>query len=171
MPETSETFMEALVALCGHKLVKLLEIYKIFSLLSIIIIIIHIKTLLLNCEFPFHYGRILCQSLCSIVWSFVSRRSLPEWAWPAALIRWWHCTRPPRMTSCCVCSEGSCAPTRIEWASWWEPWWTTLHGQLHNQVLFIFFVLPFLPHGFLRCRLWNSRRELLSSFSDIWYFD
>lgn len=90
-------------------------------------------------------------------WLCVSLCSLQDWVWPAGLTRWWRYTRPPRMTSCCVCSEGSCAPTRTEWASWWERWWTTSHGQFHNQT-------PNKPHqqscGFLLCRLWNGRREM-----------
>lgn len=72
-------------------------------------------------------------------------RSLPEWAWPPGSTRWWRYTRPPRMTSCCACSEASCAPTRTEWVNWWERLWTTSHGQLQRY----FFSLSFIPHSFI----------------------
>lgn len=62
----------------------------------------------------------------------ITLRRLPDWAWLAALIRWWRCTRPARMMSCCVCKEASWALIRIGWASWWEHWWTISHGQFHE---------------------------------------
>lgn len=78
---------------------------------------------------------LILQSLCFIyclIFLF-SICSLQDWVWPVVSTRWWCCTPPPRMTSYCVCSEGSCAPARTEWASWWECWWTTSTGQFHNH--------------------------------------
>lgn len=76
-------------------------------------------------------------------------RSLPEWAWPPGSTRWWRYTRPPRMTSCCACSEASCAPTRTEWVNWWERLWTTSHGQLQR---FFFLCLLSRTHLYLCCQ-------------------
>lgn len=100
-------------------------------------------------------------------WLCVSLCSLQDWVWPAGLTRWWRYTRPPRMTSCCVCSEGSCAPTRTEWASWWERWWTTSHGQFHNQT-------PNKPHQFYPAASSSAVFEMVSvrrRFRDITLFD
>lgn len=100
-------------------------------------------------------------------WLCVSLCSLQDWVWPAGLTRWWRYTRPPRMTSCCVCSEGSCAPTRTEWASWWERWWTTSRGQFHNQT-------PNKPHQFYPAASSSAVFEMVSvrrRFRDITLFD
>lgn len=95
--------MEALLALCGHKLVKL-KIYEIFSLLSIIIIIIiiHIKTLLLNCEFPTHtsftmvkyFARVCVQSSDLLFLAAVYRNERDQRRWSdggaAHVLPGWH---------------------------------------------------------------------------------
>lgn len=64
------------------------------------------------------------------------------WAWPTGWTRWWRSTRPPRTTSCCVCSAGIWAPTRTEWASWWARWWTTSRGQFTQPHCLSQFVPP-----------------------------
>lgn len=115
---------------------------------------------------------VLC--LCLTLWFCFSLYSLQDWAWPAVLTRWWRYTRPPRTMSCCVCSEGSCAPTRIEWANWWERWWTTSHGQFHNQT-------PCRPHwvyplasfsvGTVVFEVVSMRCSIVSGTSDVSRFD